>query len=81
MPETLHEFDFDHNFITWVKVINNGIFARIMNNGWKSERIDLHKGVRQGCPLSALLYIMVAEILSILTKHMRSNHRCTHTYK
>ena len=28
------------------------------------KRIDLHKGVRQGCPLSALLFIMVAEILS-----------------
>ena len=35
-----------------------------MNNGWKSEIIDLHIGVRQGCPLSALLFIMVAEILS-----------------
>jgi len=35
-----------------------------MNNGWKSERIDLHRGVRQGCPLPALLFIMVADILS-----------------
>ena len=57
MLDTLHTFGFNDNFITWVKVIYNGICARIMNNGWKSERIDLHT-------LSALLFIMVAEMLS-----------------
>ena len=45
MLDTLHTFGFNDNFITWVKVIYNGICARIMNNGWKSERIDLHRGV------------------------------------
>lgn len=62
--ETLRKFGFHDSFINWVKAIYNNIFARILNNGWKSSKIALQRGVRQGCHMSALLYILVAEILS-----------------
>ena len=28
----------------------------------------MHRGIRQGCPVSALLYILVAEVLAIKIK-------------
>ena len=34
------------------------------NNGWISEIFDLERGVRQGCPLSALLFILSVEALA-----------------
>ena len=36
-----------------------------INNGYFSRNFTLGRGIRQGCPLSALLFILVAEILSI----------------
>jgi hypothetical protein len=34
-----------------------------MVNGWMSDPLEFHAGVRQGCPLSPLLYLFVAQAL------------------
>ena len=39
-------------------------------NGFLMDRIPLTSGVRQGCPLSALLYVLVIELLAL---QLRSN--------
>ena len=33
-------------------------------NGWKSKTFQISRGIRQGCPLSAMLFILVVEILA-----------------
>jgi hypothetical protein len=43
----------------------------IKNNGWISEEVLLKRGIKQGCPLSALLFILVAEVLSLSIKQSR----------
>ena len=41
---------------------------RLKNSGWISRTCEMKRGIRQGWPISALLYIFVAEILFIKIK-------------
>jgi hypothetical protein len=72
LHETLTKFGFKESFKQWVKVIYNKPEALIKNNGWVSEAFRLERGIRQGCPLSALLFIICLEIMSI---HLRSSEQ------
>ena len=38
--------------------------AFVKNNGYLSEEFNIYCGVRQGCPVSALLFILCMEVLS-----------------
>ena len=40
----------------------------IKNNGWLSDKVPLKRGIRQGCPVSALLFIIMVEILALKLK-------------
>ena len=62
---TMEAFGFGENFIGWVRSIYSNASSVVSINGYFSERIPLGRGVRQGCPLSALLYVLVIEILAL----------------
>ena len=62
---TLTTFNFGLNFIKWIKLLYNSISSYTINNGYLSRNIKLSRGIRQGCPISALLFVLVAEILSV----------------
>ena len=63
--KTLRHFGFGENFIQWVKIIYNNCNARVKVNGFTSDSFAIKRGVRQGCPLSSLLYVLCAETLSL----------------
>ena len=63
--KTLSAFNFGSTFIKWIKLLYKNIFSCTINNGFLSRNFQLSRGIRQGCPISALLFILVAEILSI----------------
>ena len=46
------------------KTFYNNTESCIMNNGWTSNFFSVHRGVRQGCPLSPCLFIHSAAILA-----------------
>ena len=56
-------FNFGPSFRQWVNIVYTDIHSCVLNNGWLSAKIKLDRGVRQGCPLSPLLYCLVAETL------------------
>lgn len=62
---TLKKFNFGDNFIKWVTVLYKNANFSIKNNGWISKEFKMTRGIRQGCPVSALLFILVVEILAI----------------
>ena len=35
--------------------------ACVTNNGWTSKPLPIHRSIRQGCPLSALLFLLSVE--------------------
>ena len=37
----------------------------IKNNGWLSKSISVSRGIRQGCPVSSLLFVLSIEMMSI----------------
>ena len=61
--KALDTFQFGSDFKTWVKTLYTNISSCIINNGFASEPFTLKRGVRQGCPLSGLLFILAAELL------------------
>ena len=63
MYSILKSFGFGENFIKMVKICQTDISTAIMNNGYRSESFKLTRGLRQGCPLSCLLFDCVVEIL------------------
>ena len=63
MP-TLSKFGFGPIFCQWVSLFYNNDFSHIICNGKLSDPVFLSRGVRQGCPLSPLLYVLVSEVLS-----------------
>ena len=61
----LDKFGFGNSFINWIKILYSNACTKININGFHTKKISLKSGVRQGCPLSALLYVMVIEILAL----------------
>ena len=68
MHKTLEQFNFGNYFRNWIKILYNNPILTIKNNGWISKPAFPKRGVRQGCPLSALLFVLVVEILALNIK-------------
>jgi hypothetical protein len=61
----LKKFDFGDNFINMVRVLITNTESTVQNGGWLSDWIKTERGIKQGCCVSPLLFILVAEIMSI----------------
>ena len=64
MKATLSRMGFGPSFISWVDLFYVGAQSAVNVNGYVSPYFSLSRGVRQGCPLSPLLYVLVAEVLA-----------------
>ena len=62
---SLQYFNFGLSFIKWIETIYWKPEACIKNNGHISDSFKIFSGLRQGCPVSAILFNNVFEVLGI----------------
>ena len=62
--KTLEKFNFGDKFIKWIKILYTNPNFCIKNNGWISRKCKMQRGIRQGCPVSALLFLFAMEVLN-----------------
>ena len=60
----LAKFGFGPDFQNWFSVFNKDSKSCVLNCGWMTNWFPLGRGLRQGCPLSGLLFVLGIEILS-----------------
>ena len=65
IQKSLTAFGFGPKFMKWVTIMYTNISSCVINNGHTTQYFTLACGIRQGCPLSALLFIIAAETLAI----------------
>lgn len=66
----LEKFGFGPTFCRWIKIFYNQIYSAVKCNGHVSKYFQIKNSVRQGCPLSALLFVLTAEPLAL---HIKAN--------
>uniref|UniRef100_A0A3B3IJR3 Reverse transcriptase domain-containing protein n=1 Tax=Oryzias latipes TaxID=8090 RepID=A0A3B3IJR3_ORYLA len=69
MFQTLQFFGFGNKFINTVKTFYYETSSCVCLPQGTSHRFNINKGIKQGCPISPLLFIAAAEMLSLLIKH------------
>ena len=68
--KVLQAFNFGPFFVQWISTFYSKVSSCVMNNGFASNYFAVDRGVRQGDPLSPLLFILSLEIL---TSSIRQN--------
>ena len=61
---TLFKMGFGDNFIRWVRLLYTAVRSSVLVNGYTSRPFKPSRGVRQGCPLPPLLYVLSMEVLA-----------------
>ena len=61
--KALRKFGYRPKLISTIEAIYNDIEAPVKINGHMSQSFLIDRGVRQSCPLSMILYIIIAEVI------------------
>ena len=64
----LEKFNFGERIINWLRLMYSTATARVKCNGVLTDSFPLQRSVRQGCPMSSILYSLVVEPLSKMIK-------------
>uniref|UniRef100_A0A3B5PWS7 Reverse transcriptase domain-containing protein n=1 Tax=Xiphophorus maculatus TaxID=8083 RepID=A0A3B5PWS7_XIPMA len=69
LEEILRHFNFGSGFIKWIKILYNECSSVVVVNRKATPPFTIKAGVRQGCPLSPLLFILAMEPLACAIRH------------
>ena len=64
IKKALKFFGFSDLFIKWIDVLLADRLSCVRNGGYISDLFSMERGVRQGCPISPLLFILTLELLA-----------------
>ena len=73
--KNLQKTGIEGTYLNIIKAIYNKSTANIMLNGEKLKAFPLKQGIRQGCPLSPLLFKIVLEVLTTAIREEKKNKR------
>ena len=62
---SLSVFGFGPSFIQWIHSSYQNVSSCVLNNGFPTSSFAVERGVRQGEPLSAYLFITALEVLCV----------------
>ena len=69
--KTLQSVGIEGTLLNFIKTIHEKPTANIILNGEKLKGFPLRSGTRQGCPLSALLFNIVLEVLTTTIRRQK----------
>ena len=69
LKAALQMFNFGHDILNWFQIIYSQVSSCVLHNGHASEFFLLERGVRQGCPLSGLLFVIGIELFARALKN------------
>ena len=72
--KVLEVMNFGPMFRKWIHTFYSNITSCVMNNGHASDFFQLYRGVRQGCPLSGLLFVLAIEVLAQAIRENENIH-------
>ena len=63
LSRVLHKMNFPMKFIRTINSLNKDANVRVLVNGFRTGKVPINKGVRQGDPLSLYLFLLAVEPL------------------
>ena len=73
MQTTLQKMGEEGSYLNIVKAIYDKPTANIILNGEKLKAFPLRSGIRQGCPLSTLLFNIILEVLATVIREKKKS--------
>ena len=62
--KVLEKFNFGTYFLQWIKTFYSNVSSCVLNNGFTTDLFQVRCGIRQGYPLSPLLFILALEVVA-----------------
>ena len=64
IEKALKTFNFGAPLVQWVNTFYSNIQRCVINDGYATSFFELERGVKQGCPLSGVLFVIAVEMLA-----------------
>ena len=69
LKAAINILNFGPDILNWISIFYNDVSSCVLNNGHASTFFPLQRGVRQGCPLSGVLFVLGIELFGRALKN------------